>query len=63
DNRGRITEASVERRLLSVNVEMPNDQDCIFRSLAAPVEMEGRFVCKQRAIVIDRGVWLAERIF
>jgi hypothetical protein len=63
DNRGVITGASLNRRLLSVNVELPDDQNCIFRSLAAPVEMEGRFLCKQRAIVIDRGVWRAERSF
>jgi len=58
-----ITEASIDRRLLSVRIELRDDQNCIFRSLAAPVEMEGRFLCKQRAIVIDRGVWRAERSF
>jgi hypothetical protein len=63
DDRGVITGASVDRRLLSVNVQLPDDQDCIFRSLAAPVKMEGRFLCKQRAIIVDRGVWRAERIF
>lgn len=63
DDRGVITGASVDRRLLSVNVELPDDQSCIFRSLAAPVEMEGRFLCKQRAIVVDRGVWRVERSF
>jgi hypothetical protein len=63
NNRGLITEASVNRRLFSVNVELQDDQECIFRSLPAPVEMEGRFYCKQRAIQIDRGVWRAERTF
>ena len=63
DDRGVITGASLNRRLLSVNVELPDDQNCVFRSFAAPVEMEGRFLCSQRAIVVDRGVWRAERSF
>ena len=63
DNRGVITGTSLDRRLLSVNVELPDDQNCVFRSLAAPAEMEGRFLCRQRAIVVDRGVWRAERSF
>lgn len=63
NDRGVITEASVNRRLLSVNVALPDDQECIFRSLAAPVKMQGRFYCKQRAIEVDHGVWRAERTF
>ncbi|HEX4210457.1 MAG TPA: hypothetical protein VHY56_08695 [Candidatus Binataceae bacterium] len=63
NDRGLITNASVNHRLLSVNVELPDDQSCIFRSVARPVEMEGRFFCKQRAVLIDRGVWRAERSF
>jgi len=63
DDRGVITSVSVESRLLSVHVELRDDQSCVFRSAAAPVEMEGRFLCKQRAIVVDRGVWRAARSF
>jgi hypothetical protein len=63
NDRGVITNASLNRQLLSVEVALPDDQSCIFRSVAAPVEMEGRFFCKQRAVVIDRGVWRAERSF
>jgi hypothetical protein len=63
DDRGMITETSIDRRLFSVNVQLPDDQNCTFRSLAAPFEMQGRFLCKQRAIVVDRGVWRAERLF
>ena len=63
NDRGVITEASVNRRLLSVDVELQDDQECVFRSLAAPARMQGRFYCKQRAIQVDRGVWRAERTF
>lgn len=63
NDRGVITNASLNRRLLSVEVALPDDQSCTFRSVAAPVKMEGRFFCKQRAVVIDRGVWRAERSF
>jgi hypothetical protein len=63
NDRGVITGASVNRRVFSFNVEMPDDERCIFRSLAAPLKMEGRFYCKQRAIEIDRGVWRAEHSF
>jgi hypothetical protein len=63
NDRGLITSASVNRRVFSANIELQDDQECIFRSLAEPVEMEGRFFCKQRAIEVDRGVWRAERTF
>jgi len=63
NDRGVITETSIDRKLLSVNVELVDDQNCTFRGVAAPFGMEGRFLCKQRAIVVDRGVWRAERIF
>ena len=63
NDRGVITNASLNRQLLSVEVALPDDQNCTFRSVAAPVKMEGRFFCKQRAVVIDRGVWRAERSF
>jgi hypothetical protein len=63
NDRGVITGASIDRRLFSFSVEMPGDERCIFRSLAATLEMEGRFYCKQRAIEVDRGVWRAEHSF
>jgi hypothetical protein len=63
DDRGVITGASLDRRLLSVNVQLRDDQNCIFRCVAEPTEFEGRFLCKQRAIVVDRGVWRAARLF
>jgi hypothetical protein len=63
NDRGLITSALVDRRIFSANIEFQDDQECIFRSLAEPFEMEGRFFCKQRAIEIDRGVWRAERTF
>jgi hypothetical protein len=63
NDRGVITGASVDQRLFSANVELRDDQTCVFRSPAAPIEMEGRFYCKQRAIEIDRGVWRAQHNF
>jgi hypothetical protein len=60
-----ISNASVSHRLLSLDVVLPDDQSCIFRGRPQPQldEMEGRFYCEQRAIMIDRGVWRAERSF
>jgi hypothetical protein len=63
NDRGIISNVLVNHRLLSLNVVLPDDQSCIFRSIEEPDEMEGRFYCEQRAIMTDRGVWRAQRSY
>jgi len=61
--RGRITKVALNHRLPLLGAVLPDDQDCVLRSAAQADEMEGRFHCEQRSIMIDHGLWADHRSY
>ncbi len=61
DDRGRIVDARMDERLLSMRVMMDDGMDCIFNGVPLGDRLGGAYLCLQGAGIMEKGRWVVQR--
>lgn len=61
DERGRVVDAKMNERLLSMRVMMDDGMDCIFNGVSVGDNLGGAYLCLQGAGIMEKGRWVVQR--
>jgi hypothetical protein len=63
DELGKVRDAKMGLRLLSMRVMMEDGSDCIFHGVPQGDHMQGGYMCLQGGGIIEQGDWHAQRAY
>ncbi|HZO82419.1 MAG TPA: hypothetical protein VFB33_12065 [Candidatus Binataceae bacterium] len=60
---GKIARGSVNAKMLSIRVMMPDGSDCMYSGRPVGDAMQGSYTCMQGGGLIEQGLWKARRSY